>query len=255
LLSAVALPAGAQDAQKILDCMRGNVPANLRVQKIELSYSDADAKTRSIRGRLYEMRDTSPTGKARVHMMLRVDAPDDLRGSAYLARQTDTPGLGGEELYVYLPAIKQVRRITGETADGAFFGTNFSYNDLRDLASSFEGSTAIVEPRSEAYARQSHVISFTPGGPVTETTRSARVWVDQKTCLPMKVDYYEGKKLRKQMTTPDFSLHKNPDGWYVSQIDMNDLREGTSSSLKIIGPDKATAVPAAYFDPQKFYLN
>jgi len=155
---------------------------------------------------------------------------------------------------VYLPSVKQVRRITSEAGDGALLGTNFSYNDLKDLTSAFEGSTAVLEPRSQAYARSAHVISFTPGGPVSETTRSARVWVDQKTCLPLKVDYYEGKKLRKQMTTPDYSLHQNPEGWYVSEIDMNDLRDGSMTVLKITGTEKPATLPRDYFDPAKFYL-
>ena len=40
-------------------------------------------------------------------------------------------------MFVYLPAVKRVRRVTGTFADGALMGTNFSYFDFKQLQNTF----------------------------------------------------------------------------------------------------------------------
>ncbi|HUS23854.1 MAG TPA: outer membrane lipoprotein-sorting protein [Candidatus Binatia bacterium] len=251
LLLIVSVAASAQEAERILRCMRGNVPTALRVHRFQLSHADAEGRTRNVAGRFFQMREESPSGRMLVHMMIRVDAPADLQGASYLARQEESAGAVQESLYVYLPAAHQVTRIGGETADGAFLGTSFTYRDLLQLANGFAGSNATIENDGQAYERPTRILRFTGDG-----QRSARVWIDEKSCMPLKADYYEGTALRRQLTTPDFALTDSAKtGWYLQEIDLNDVRDGASTVLKIVGADKPKALPREYFDPAKFFRN
>ena len=50
-----------------------------------------------------------------------------MRDAAYLVREASDPGKE-EEMYVYLPALQKVRRITGAMKDSSLFGTDLSYS-------------------------------------------------------------------------------------------------------------------------------
>ena len=69
-------------------------------------------------------------GRSRV--LVRVAAPPDLRGSAFLYVERDG---GKSDLFSYLPELGKVRRITGRTVSGSLFGTDFSYEDIARLQS------------------------------------------------------------------------------------------------------------------------
>src|SRR5690606_9921417 len=94
----------------------------------ELKATDRTGGTRELRGRLYGVREAEL-----LRAMIKISAPSDLAGAAYLLREKE----GGDEKYMYVPSLNKVRRITGAAADGSLWGTDFSYSDLRQLNNAF----------------------------------------------------------------------------------------------------------------------
>ena len=111
----VGAHASDDSARKVLDCMRSNVPSSLRVQDIELSNTDRSGDERSLKGRLFAVRETDASGASRIRAMLRVNAPDNLAGSAFLVRESATADPG---MFVYLPSVRRVRRGLQRAAAG-----------------------------------------------------------------------------------------------------------------------------------------
>ena len=151
-MSALALMAGLapayaeNSAEAVLACMRANVPASVQLQKLELASTNNIGDTRTLQGRLFATRE-----QGLLRAMLRLDAPRNLAGAAYLVRETEDYLRDG--MFVYLPAVQRVRRVTGTFADGALMGTDFSYYDFRQLQSAFGDMQAVLEAPLEIDGR------------------------------------------------------------------------------------------------------
>lgn len=237
------------EAGQVLACMRANVPAAVRVQQIELTANDRQGAERKLSGRLYATREKEAGGsRGLMHAMLRIDGPDHLSGAAYLVRETDDYLRDG--MYVYLPSIRRVRRVTGTFADASLLGTSFSYYDFKQISSAFGD----LDPRSEPGERAVHVLRFSPLEGVESRYSLVRAWIDEKSCVPLRVEFYEGEKLRKRMSVAPAALVENGGRWYASEVEMQDLVERTKTTLRVVDVHVADDLPSRHFDPNRFFL-
>ena len=249
LLSLPALPAVADPAaDKVMDCMRGNVPPTLRIQEIELQATDRAGATRTMKGKLFAMRD-----KGLLRAMVHIAEPSDLAGASYLVRETSGAD-HADEMYMFLPAVNRVRRITGASADGSFLGTDFSYNDVKQIENAFSDSDGKLEKPEQIEQRPVQVMSFKPKAEQGSRYSLLRAWVDQKTCVALKVDFYEGDTARKELSAPASALQQSGNYWYLSQALMQDLKDHTSTKLRVVGVSSGTDIATRYFDPHSFFL-
>jgi hypothetical protein len=185
--------------------------------------------------------------------MLRIGAPPELAGASYLVRETE--GDRGDEMYMYLPAVNRVRRIAGASADSALLGTDFSYSEVKQIENAFSGGEGRLEKPAEVEHHAVHVLNFRPAaGQTTQYTR-LRVYVDQKTCVALRVEFYEGETLRKLLSAPAASLQQSNSYWYFSQAQMKDLKQGTSTQLQVVGVTSGSELPNRYFLPHSFYMS
>jgi len=232
---------------KILQCMRANIPPTVRIQQFELTSVDRTGGSRTLRGRLYATREGE---LARV--MLQIEAPTDLAGAAYLVRE----GAGaGDEMFAYLPSLGKVRRLTGASGDRSLLGTDFSYSDFKLLTNAFVGSAVRLETSTDVVQRQAYRLSFTPLPGGTSAYSFVRTWVDQETCVPLKAHFYVGDTVRKRFTAPLSALQQAGNYWYLSEVVMIDVLAGTKTVMRtsqIAGEEKMSG---RYFDPEVFYLS
>ncbi|HEX4896504.1 MAG TPA: outer membrane lipoprotein-sorting protein [Solimonas sp.] len=253
LTLAVVLPVQAEDAaaRKVLDCMSANVPNKMRAQSIELEATDAAGTTRTMRGKLYAKRETGGDNAGLMRAMLRINSPDYLAGASYLVRENrDSPE---DAMYVYLPSVRRARRVSGGFADGSFLGTNLSYNDLRQMFNSFTGSIVTLEKADKIGERPVHVLHARAAATDVTYTQS-RFWVDQKTCVPLRADFYVGKKLRKQLSAEPAALKRSGDFWYFSEAELRDLSDKSRTVVRMAEVSVTPAdVADRYFNPTSFH--
>ncbi len=250
---ALGAPARADDAlQKVLDCMHANLPPSLRVEHVELENTDRSGSTRTLKGRLYAMRESKGDSEGLMRATLRIESPDYLAGAAYLVRQ-GKPG-AEDEMYVFLPSVNRVRRVVGDAGYDSMLGTNFSYVDFKQLESAFGGAPATLEASQTLEQRPAWVVSF-KAQPGAATGYSAiRAWIDQKTCVALKVDFYEGANLRKELSAPAAALKQTGSYWYPGRATMRDLHDGTSTELRILDVSSSDELPTRLFDARLFHL-
>ena len=55
------------------------------------------------------------------------DNPKDVKGTAFLTHSHKT---GDDDQWLYLPALKRVKRISSRNKSGSFMGSEFSYEDI-----------------------------------------------------------------------------------------------------------------------------
>jgi hypothetical protein len=244
--------AKADAAKKIVVCMRANFPPSMRIQGIELTTRTANGEARTLKGRVFMNQETTASGASLLRAMLRVDEPMNLKGAAYLVRETDDFLRDG--MFVYLPAVGRVRRVTGTFADASLMGTEFSYYDFKQLQSAFGDLTAEVSGEGDIEGRPVHQLHFKALPDVETRYTSVHTWVDQKTCVLLRADFFEGDKVVKRMTASPRALQQSGNFWYLSELSMQSLPGGALSTLKMKEVTSGGQLPAVYFNPQSFYL-
>jgi hypothetical protein len=239
-------------ADKVIHCMRADVPDTVRVDALEFASSDRQGSTQTLKGKLFAMHETPKPGAGFMHAMLRIEDPSQLKGASYLVRETDDYLRDG--MFVYLPSIRRVRRVTGTFADGSLLGTSFSYYDFKQYTEAFGDLEPTLEKPETFDGRSVDVLSFKALPGVETHYSGARAWVDQKTCVVMKAEFYEGDKTRKRLTGSAAALTQSNGYWFLSQAEMVDTVQGTRTVVKM---DKVTSggeLSSRYFDPTTFYL-
>lgn len=246
LLLLAAAPAAADaGSEKVLQCMRANIPPSVRIQQFELTSIDRTGGARSLKGRLYATREGE---LARV--MLQIEAPSDLAGAAYLVRE----GKGGDEIYLYLPATRKVRRITGPSQDGKLWGTDLSFNDVKQLQNAYSGAAPKLEASAMLDGRAASVLSMTPRPGETSRYSLVRAWIDQQTCVAVKVEFSDAGGVRKRVLASGKDVKQSGKYWYLSEADMSDLKDATHTHLKILDVTSPDKLAQRLFNPQTFYL-
>jgi outer membrane lipoprotein-sorting protein len=150
------------------------------------------------------------------------DVPADVKGTAML---TYTHGLKPDDQWLYLPALKRVKRISSRNKSGPFMGSTFAFEDL--------GSQE-VEKYSYNYLRDEpcgdwvcHVMERFPAYEHSGYTRQV-VWLDSEAFRMVKSEFYDRKKsLLKTLNAGDFEQFL---GHYWRPVSMNMENHQTGKS-------------------------
>lgn len=153
------------------------------------------------------------------------DEPKDVQGTAFLSFAHVN---AADDQWIYLPALKRVKRIASKKKSGSFMGSEFSYEDL----SSFE-----VEKYDFKYLREETinniscwVVESTPKDSFSGYSRLVS-WVDQAEYRVQKIEFYNKKKaLLKTMTIQDYTKIANKH-WRPTVSSMKNAQTGKTTDL------------------------
>tara|TARA_R110001606_G_scaffold361754_7_gene515320 strand:+ start:235535 stop:236314 length:780 start_codon:yes stop_codon:yes gene_type:complete len=154
------------------------------------------------------------------------DEPRDVKGTAFL---TYSHSLIADEQWIFLPALKRVKRISSNNKSGPFMGSEFSYEDI----SSFE-----VPKYSYLYLKDDvvngqdcFVIETRPLYEHSGYTKSY-VWIDKLEYRIQKIDFYDRKdSLLKTQVFNDYKQYLNR-YWRADTVTMENKQNGKSTTLQ-----------------------
>jgi outer membrane lipoprotein-sorting protein len=130
------------------------------------------------------------------------DKPADVKGTAFLSF---THVLDADDQWLYLPALKRVKRISSKNKSGPFMGSEFAFEDLssREVA-----KFSYLYLHDEMVGDEdSFVVEVKPQYKYSGYTRSI-VWISKSMYQPVKVEYYDRKNsLLKTMTASGFNQY------------------------------------------------
>ncbi len=113
--------------------------------------------------------------------------PKVVKGTAFLSF---THKVENDDQWLFLPALKRVKRISSSNKSGSFMGSEFAYEDI---TSQEVEKYSYRWLRDEDYeGKPAYVVELDPVDPKSGYTRQL-VWYDQKEYIPLKVDYYDRK--------------------------------------------------------------
>jgi outer membrane lipoprotein-sorting protein len=141
-------------------------------------------------------------------------SPADVKGTKVLGwEHVDRD----DDQWLYLPALKRVKRIASRNKSGSFMGSEFSYEDIGNQNPKkyiFNGEPEIVKLDGLECYKGERIPKDKYSGYTKQIT-----WVDTKDFLIRKIDYYDRKK--ELLKTATFSEYKKIDGiWRVGKIVM-----------------------------------
>jgi outer membrane lipoprotein-sorting protein len=158
--------------------------------------------------------------------LLVIDEPRDLQGTTLLTHSE--PG-GNDQQWLYLPALKRVKRIASGGQTGSFMGSEFSYEDI--------GSQEVDEYtyrflREEILdASECFVVERTPLDPESGYRRQI-VWFDRAELRIQRIDYYDrDDRLLKTLRLRRFQQYAER-FWRPSEMEMTNHQTGRSTTLQ-----------------------
>lgn len=155
------------------------------------------------------------------------DTPKDVKGTAFLSHSHT---VDSDDQWIYLPALKRVKRIASRNKSGPFLGSEFAFEDL----SSFEVEKFMFNYlRDENYKDQDmFVVEMTPTDKYSGYKRTV-AWIDKAHYRVFKIDFYDRRNtLLKTLTTNDHTLYKGK-YWRSSKQFMVNHRNGKSTDIEI----------------------
>ena len=154
------------------------------------------------------------------------DTPRDVKGTAFLTFSHKT---GDDEQWLYLPALKRVKRINSRNKSGSFMGSEFAYEDI---ASQEVEKYTYKHLREEEY--QGKLCFVGESYPVDKKNSgyTKRIsWVDKAEYRLQKVEYYDRKQsLLKTLTIKGYQQYLDK-YWRADEMYMVNLQTGKSTRL------------------------
>ncbi|GJL80438.1 MAG: membrane protein [marine bacterium B5-7] len=153
------------------------------------------------------------------------DAPADVRGTAFLSH---THALQPDDQWLYLPALKRVKRISSANKSGPFMGSEFAYEDI--ASQEIDKFTYKLVAEETIDGNDAFVVEQYPQYEKSGYTREV-VWIDKARYIPLKLDYYDRKDaLLKTLTFSDYQQYLDK-YWRAGEMYMENHQTGKRSTL------------------------
>lgn len=169
--------------------------------------------------------------------------PADVKGTRMLTWSHKT---GDDDQWLYLPALKRVKRISSRNKSGSFMGSEFSYEDLGSQEVE-EYTYKFVEDGKEQ-GRDAWVVDRDPVSKRSGYSKE-RVWWDKEYLNPSKVEYYDRKG--ELLKVAVFSDYKKIDKyWRVGKIEVENVQTKKRSILTWTKRELGKAYDEDHFDSE-----
>ena len=189
--------------------------------QMELRNAHGDVSQRQLRTKALEVEDDGDKG------LTIFDQPLDVKGTAFL---TFSHALEPDDQWIYLPALKRVKRISSRNKSGPFMGSEFAYEDM----ASFE-----VKKYRYRYLRDEQldgvdcfVVESYPEDKNSGYTRLV-TWFDKAEYRAQKIDYFDRKNAAlKTLRFSEFKQYLDQ-YWRAHRLEMVNHQTGKSTLLSI----------------------
>jgi hypothetical protein len=153
-------------------------------------------------------------------------SPADVKGTKTLTHEHVDRD---DDQWLYLPALKRVKRIASKNKSGSFMGSEFSYEDIGN-----QNYKKFTYAKGEAEEVELNGVKCYKGTRVPNDENSGYTkqitWIDKENLLIQQIEYYDRKK--ELLKTATFSEYKQIDGiWRMGKIEMKNHQNDKSTIL------------------------
>ncbi|MEA3474858.1 MAG: outer membrane lipoprotein-sorting protein [Candidatus Cloacimonadota bacterium] len=155
-------------------------------------------------------------------------SPADVKGTGFLQYEYEDT-LKEDDRWLYLPALKKVRRISGSSKNDYFMGTDFTYDDMGDRSVDEDNHKLLCEEKIDSI--KCWVLESIPKD--KDYMYSKKIaWIRQDALIPVKVEFYDRQtNLLKVLKITD--IRKQNGFWTAFKMEMNNIQEKHKTILEI----------------------
>lgn len=193
-----------------------------------LQNSSGQKSVRKMRNKTFEVKEKQVGDKT----LIVFDTPRDVSGTAFL---TFSKILEPDDQWLYLPALKRVKRISSKNKSGPFVGSEFAYEDI---------SSQEIGKYTYKYLDQVDCPTAAAGKcfkieqiPAYEYSGYTKIhnYVDAQRFIPIKTEFYDRKE--ELLKSLDFIGYKQylDKFWRADKFVMTNHQNGKSTGLNYNG--------------------
>ena len=227
LFMAVTALANAQTGRDIIQRVKDRPDGNTRYAEMQLTLVKKNGDKRERQMVSWAMDEGKDTKKIMIFTY-----PGDVKGTLLLSWDYDQTGKEDDK-WLYLPAMKKTRRISGSSSKTDYFmGTDFTYDDMGGRNVDEDKHTLLREDMRDGY--KCWVVESIPVDSHEIYSRKVS-WIRQDCDAGIYVEYYDKlNKLHRVMTVLD--LQKVEGYWTVMKMEMKNVQSGHSTQITVKNP-------------------
>lgn len=225
-------------------CIRKNTPKTTAIQNIELRSTDRIGSEKILIADVYLKRFSDGNSG----LIAYFKEPEDLWGTRLLVIEKAP----ANEMYLYMPALFKIRRITSKRISSSMYGSDFSYEDLERLYGML--STEPAEQAADVLinGQAAYVLVSKPADHSQSKYESVVSYFDKASCVIRKVEFFEpGSRLRKVLLVDADKVRPVGDIKVPHEYLMNDIRDKTETRMTVRKVRLDVPLPDTIFDHQQ----
>lgn len=220
--------AGAEEPTEVRACLERTLPSHTSIQTVEFQVSDNAGEISRSRAKIYWKRFESSL----IAVLIRFAEPPRRAGMAMLARQQQD---GKPEVYLYLPELRQTRRVSARNAAGSMFGTDFGYEDFAYLQGVASDENPETLDDREIEGRRAYVLQSRVALADEPAYERILYFIERERCTPLRAEFYErGDKLRKVLEVDVDSIEQVGERFVPMRMVMRDLKLESHTAVSVI---------------------
>jgi len=148
-----------------------------------MTLQGARSRTRVRRTYTYELDGDDGENKS----LIRFTAPANIAETGLLVHNHPN---GDSDQWLYLPAAKQVRRVSSDNRGGSFVQSDLYFEDLQDRQPEEDEHVYLGE--QDMAGTSVYLLESTPVDPASSAYSRRLSWIHPETLIPVRIDFFQG---------------------------------------------------------------
>ena len=183
---------------------------------------------------------TKDLGKTEKSIMFFL-SPADVKNTSFMNWSYDSDK--ADDQWIYLPALKRVKRISSDSKSDYFMGSDFTYDDLGDRKLDADTHKLLKEEQIDGH--DCYVVESISKDEDYIYSKTV-TWIRKDSFIGAKKDFYdEDGELLKTLTIKN--IEKISGFWVISHSVMENVQKNHTTSMKLSDIKINTGVPASKF--------
>lgn len=192
---------------------------------------------KQVRELVYFIKDYGELDKA----LIRFSSPPDIKGTGFLSWENKDRD---NDQFLFLPALKKVRRISASQKSDSFMGTDFTYRDMEGKEMGLDIHSLLREEVIDG--SETYVVESLPKDPKDSPYGKVVEWIRKDNFVPVKAMFYDNRgDLLKTFTV--FELKKIDGYWIIMKSTMKNVQDNHQTQLEILEVKNNKPIPDDVF--------
>jgi len=216
----------AQSGRDVMQKVKDRDDGQTRYSAIEMTLIQKSGNKRVRKLESWAMDEGKDTKK-----IMFFNYPGDVKGTGFLTWDYDDPGKTDDK-WLYLPAMKKTRRISGKSSKTDYFmGSDFTYDDMSTRSVDEEVHELLREETLDG--KKCWVVQSVPKD--KDEIYSRRVtWIRQDCMMAVKAEYFDKlDKLHRCLTVGEIAQVQG--FWTICQMIMENVQTGHKTEIRMSG--------------------